>query len=156
MFLTFPVDILSVCKEKAELLQIKIDEKKLNFHLPTGEFLAYADVNMIDLVIQNLFANAIKFCNPGDSITVSITEKNNQHQVCVQDTGIGIKKEKLDQLFANSFYTTTGTMNEKGTGLGLMLCKEFVERNEGEIWVNSIPGEGTKVCFTLEIASCEE
>lgn len=114
--------------------------------------MVYADLNMIDLVVQNLLSNAIKFSHIKDNISVLIKTEGDTYKVCVQDTGIGINKENQEQLFSGTFFTTNGTMDEKGTGLGLMLCKEFIERNSGEIIVESTYGKGSTFCFTLPIA----
>lgn len=145
-------DINTVVANKKALLQTNIDEKRLNFCQPKGEFLVYADLNMIDLVVQNLLSNAIKFSHINDNISVLIKTEGDTYKVCVQDTGIGINKENQEQLFSGTFFTTNGTMDEKGTGLGLMLCKEFIERNSGEIIVESTYGKGSTFCFTLPIA----
>jgi len=145
-------DINSVIKNKRSLLQTNIDEKGLSFSQPTGEFLVYADLNMIDLVIQNLLSNAIKFSHGGDDISVYIDTEGDIYRISVKDTGIGITKEHQDHLFQGIFFTTKGTMDEKGTGLGLMLCKEFVEKNNGEIFVESNFGSGSIFSFSLPIA----
>jgi len=145
-------DINSVIKNKRSLLQTNIDEKGLSFSQPTGEFLVYADLNMIDLVIQNLLSNAIKFSHSGDDISVHIDTEGDIYRISVKDTGIGIRKEHQDHLFQGIFFTTKGTMDEKGTGLGLMLCKEFVEKNNGEIFVESSFGSGSIFSFSLPIA----
>lgn len=142
-------DMTALLEEKRQLLQTKIDEKKISLNLPTQEHFVYADSNMIDLVVQNLISNAIKFCHVHDTITISIHSENEMAHIKVTDTGIGIKEEKLAYIFSDQFYTTLGTMNERGTGLGLMLCKEFVEKNGGTIWVNSVEGEGSTFTFTL-------
>jgi signal transduction histidine kinase len=99
---------------------------------------AYADYAMIGTVMRNLISNAIKFTQPGGRIVVSVQEKSEKLLVSVSDNGIGIPAEKMDKLFQiDKTYSTSGTQNEKGTGLGLILCKEFVDRNGGEIWVES-------------------
>ncbi len=145
-------DINIVVSNKKALLQTNIDEKRLNFCQPEGEFLVYADLNMIDLVVQNLLSNAIKFSHLDDDISVLIETEGDTYKICVKDTGIGIKRENQDQLFSGTFFTTKGTMDESGTGLGLMLCKEFIEKNSGEIIVESSYGVGSTFCFTLPIA----
>ncbi len=110
----------------------------------------FADADMLYSVIQNLIVNAIKFTNQGGKIIVSSANNESFVEVSVRDTGIGIKGEKIPQLFNfNTLYTTTGTAGEKGTGLGLPLCKEFIERNDGKIWVESELGKGSKFTFTL-------
>jgi signal transduction histidine kinase len=110
----------------------------------------FADVDMFSSIIQNLLTNAIKFTKTDGQIIVSATAQNNFIEIVVQDNGIGIEEGKSDQLFNfNSIYTTNGTEGERGTGLGLALCKDFVEKNGGKIWVESELGKGSKFSFTL-------
>ncbi len=110
----------------------------------------YADADMLRSVVQNLIVNAIKFTRPEGRITVSSADKKSYVEVSVRDTGIGIESERASKLFnMNTISTTNGTGGEKGTGLGLPLCREFVERNNGNIWVESEPGKGSKFTFTL-------
>ena len=112
--------------------------------------IVYADVDMLRSVVQNLVVNAIKFTQPGGRITVSSSDKKSYVEVSVRDTGRGIESERISKLFSfNTISTTSGTGGEKGTGLGLPLCREFVERNNGNIWVESEPGKGSKFTFTL-------
>jgi PAS domain S-box-containing protein len=114
------------------------------------ETLVYADSVMLRSVIQNLIINAIKFTRPEGQIIVSSIEKSRLIEVSVEDTGIGIDPKLILGLFSfDTIFTTNGTAGEKGTGLGLPLCKEFVERNEGKLWVESEPGKGSKFVFTL-------
>jgi len=111
-----------------------------------------ADRNMIQAVIRNLVSNAIKFTPVSGSITVKATEKDlNTVLFSVSDTGIGIQKEDQVKLFkAYNSFTSRGTENEKGTGLGLVICKEFVEMNHGKIWLESEAGKGSVFYFTLK------
>jgi PAS domain S-box-containing protein len=110
----------------------------------------YADDDMLQRIIQNLIGNAVKFTNSGGRITVSSVTKNDLIEVSVKDTGIGIKPETSSKLFnMDTIFSTKGTDEESGTGLGLPLCKEFVERNGGRIWVESEIGKGSIFTFTL-------
>lgn len=112
--------------------------------------LVSADVHMIELVMRNLINNAIKFSNKGDTITITANKLNHATlMVCVKDTGTGMKPEIVEKLFMAETFTTLGTNNEKGTGLGLQLCKDFIEKNNGKIWAESNYGIGTSVCFTI-------
>ena len=112
--------------------------------------IGFADSNTINLVIRNLMTNAIKFTNDGGQVTVAAREHGAEWLVSVQDNGVGIKQEVLEILFDKTApYTTRGTANEKGTGLGLILCKEFVEKNGGKIWAESEEGSGSTFWFTL-------
>jgi len=111
---------------------------------------AYADYNMVDTVIRNLIANALKFTHPGGTVEVSVRQKENYFEVAVSDTGIGIGKEHISKLFQiDTQYRRSGTDREKGSGLGLILCKELVEKSGGRIWVESETGKGTTFTFTL-------
>ena len=109
----------------------------------------YADLEMVRMVIRNLISNAIKFTLRNDSITVEAQQSGSQVTVSVADTGTGISPEIMDKLFELKDHTTYGTHNEKGTGLGLILCHEFVEINGGEIWVESEKEKGSTFHFTL-------
>lgn len=109
-----------------------------------------ADRRMIGSVLRNLISNAIKFTNPGGKITITTVIKENEMVISVTDTGVGIKKERLDKLFSISeSYSTQGTQKEKGTGLGLILSKEFIEKHNGKIWAESTVGEGSVFSFSL-------
>jgi len=99
---------------------------------------AFADKHTIDTVIRNLLANAIKFTPQNGKIEIFATEKENSIELSISDTGVGIKPEDIDKLFRlDVSYTTRGTAKEQGTGLGLVLCKEFVEKNGGTIGIES-------------------
>jgi signal transduction histidine kinase len=112
--------------------------------------LVFADEDMINLVLRNLISNAIKFTNSGGNITVSSTQLDKQVQIFVTDTGVGISASAIEQLFTKNINPTTlGTANEKGTGLGLLLCKEFIEQNKGTISVSSSEGNGSIFQITL-------
>jgi signal transduction histidine kinase len=111
---------------------------------------AYADLSMIETVIRNLVTNAIKFTRTGGSITVSAEKKEQMIQVSVEDTGVGIDSKVLPLLFDISHSRSTkGTSSEEGTGLGLILCREFVRKNSGDIWVESESGKGSRFTFSL-------
>ncbi len=112
----------------------------------------YADSAMIDLVLRNLLANSIKFCEKGSSVSVSVSQRNKNIMISVADTGIGMNEEQVKRLFGREIFSTRGTANEKGTGLGLMLCRDFVNLNHGEIWVKSIEGVGSEFFFTIPMA----
>ncbi|MFP4528782.1 MAG: PAS domain S-box protein [Candidatus Kapaibacterium sp.] len=110
----------------------------------------YADMKMADTIIRNLMSNAIKFTREGGKITISANKKDSMIHIAVQDTGVGIEPERIEKLFKIGGKTSTfGTANEKGTGLGLALCRELVEKNLGTIMAESRPGKGTKFIFTL-------
>jgi len=110
----------------------------------------YADRNMINSVLQNLITNAIKFTERGGTITIASRSYDNTVEISVADTGVGIKPEDAEKLFRiDQHHSSEGTEEEHGTGLGLVLCKEMIEKHDGRIWVESEPGKGSTFCFTL-------
>jgi PAS domain S-box-containing protein len=115
--------------------------------------LVHADKNMISTVLRNLVSNAIKFSNPDGEISLHVNQKNNAVEVVVTDDGVGMNRESLSKLFRiDTYYSTSGTMGESGTGLGLIICKEFIEKNNGRIKAISKEGSGTTMTFTLNNA----
>lgn len=136
-------DIQEVFEEKVKLVDQRMSQKGITLIDHSLRDFAYADKNMIGIVIQNLLANALKFCNSGDTITISNHISNGSSIISIADTGVGISKENIGKLFKSSSFTTVGTNNEKGTGLGLSICKELVELNHGKIWVESTLNVGS-------------
>jgi two-component system sensor histidine kinase ChiS len=134
-----------------------INAKKKNIDISCHiekETVAYADHNMVRTVLRNLVSNAIKFTDKGGDIQVKANGKNGFIEIAVFDSGVGIQRERKDSLFKiGKNWSTKGTGKEHGTGLGLILCKEFVEKNNGTIWVESPPqggnGKGSVFRFTL-------
>lgn len=114
------------------------------------------ETGMIYTVIRNLVNNAIKFTSPGGLVKVETKQVESIIQVLVKDNGTGISEENLQKLFRIDVkYKTTGTSGEKGTGLGLILCKEFVEKNGGKMTVESTINQGSTFGFTLPAGSGE-
>lgn len=115
-----------------------------------NEIEVLADKDMLATVIRNLISNAVKFANPGGEITIYTVEEPKTLTLAVKDYGVGIDKQDLEKLFRiDSIFTSLGTKNEKGTGLGLVLCKEFVERHEGKIWAETEKGVGSTFFISL-------
>ena len=111
-----------------------------------------ADKAMIKSLLRNLISNAIKFTPSGGKVSISAVEKQNEVIVSVSDTGVGMSKTRIDKLFSiDESYSTPGTQNEKGTGLGLILCQEFIKKNNGKIWIESEVGKGTTFHFSLPL-----
>ncbi|OGU34366.1 MAG: hypothetical protein A2068_14215 [Ignavibacteria bacterium GWB2_35_6b] len=109
-----------------------------------------ADKDMISATIRNIVSNALKFTNEGGNVEIVAENTNGDVEIRIKDNGIGIKKEDLDKLFKlDAHHTTPGTNAEKGTGLGLIICKEFVEKNGGTIKIVSSPGNGTEFKIKL-------
>ena len=114
--------------------------------------LGIADKDMIQVVIRNLVSNAIKFCRPGDCVTVSYTLTATEIEICVADTGIGMKEDALDKIRRKESFTSYGTAKEKGTGLGMLLCREFTEVNHGRFRIESEWEKGCQCYFSLPLA----
>lgn len=113
----------------------------------------YTDKNLLNTVIRNLLSNAIKFTSQEGQIKITAKKVNEHVELSVKDSGIGISEENIQKLFKeNEYYTTKGTSNEKGSGIGLFLCKNLIKKLSGDIWVNSQPGEGSEFVFTLPIS----
>lgn len=135
------------------LLRLNAEEKDIVIS-PKIErnLVAWADENLYNTVLRNLISNAIKFSRVGSIIYVVAGVKNDMIEVSVADSGVGIRQENQEKLFMpDSTFTTKGTFNEKGTGLGLILCKEFVEINKGSIWVKSELEKGSTFYFTVPL-----
>ncbi|MCK4346247.1 MAG: HAMP domain-containing histidine kinase, partial [Bacteroidales bacterium] len=115
-----------------------------------GGNIVYADANLVSAILRNLISNAIKFSPIGSWVKITSKEENGFIEVSVSDNGTGMKKENIEKLFLiDTHYTQKGTSNEQGTGLGLIIVKEFVEKNGGKIWVESEEKKGSTFKFTL-------
>ncbi len=109
-----------------------------------------ADINMLHTILRNLVSNAIKFTNKKGKVKIMAQQTDNKITITVKDNGIGMTTDKIDRLFKiTEKVSTLGTEKETGTGLGLLLCKEFIEKHNGKIWVNSQPNMGTEFCFYI-------
>lgn len=141
-------------EEVTQLLGGPADKKKIQIiYAAPSSFEAFADPDMVKLILRNLISNAIKFTPEGGSITISASEESGFIKIEVADTGVGISEEEQQKLFEkDARYSTPGTIGEKGTGLGLQLSKEFVESNGGKIWVKSLKGKGSIFTFTVPAA----
>jgi signal transduction histidine kinase len=120
-------------------------------HKLQAQYVLDVDPAHLNLIIRNVISNSLKFTNVGGAIVISASQPTPETvQICIKDNGIGIQPERIEQMMnPASHYTTYGTLNEKGTGLGLMLCKEYAEANGGYITIESAAGLGTKVCIIL-------
>ncbi len=139
-------DILKTLNSNADIKNITIDYSQVD------QLNVFADADMIKTVLRNLVSNAIKFTNKKGTININALQTDSNVTISVSDNGIGIAPDDLTKLFnISEFITTTGTAKETGTGLGLVLCKEFVEKHQGKIWVESEVGKGSDFKFTLPI-----
>ncbi|MGD2035871.1 MAG: HAMP domain-containing sensor histidine kinase [Bacteroidales bacterium] len=148
------INLVQLISSNILLLKELIRKKKISVitEFPEKPAIALSDSNMIDTVIRNLLNNAIKFTHSGGKIFVKVDpdEKAGRVKTVFSDTGVGIPADKTDKLFSlDRKYSTEGTAGETGTGLGLILCKEFVEKNNGEIWAESESGKGSTFTFVL-------
>ena len=145
-------NLIEVIDTNYDLVKDMLEEKEITFTKnSTDNTIVFADRNMINTVIRNLLGNAIKYTEKG-SISMGITRNGNFAEVGVTDSGIGISETKMTTLFEiEQEKSTSGTRNEKGSGLGLLICKDFVQINKGEISVKSVVGQGTTFTFTLPL-----
>jgi len=126
-------------------------------HFASHEIDVCADKNMIKAILRNLISNAIKFTGEGGKINVYIEQRDSNAVLTVSDNGVGIEQDRISKLFnIEKDRTTVGTANERGTGLGLLLCKDFVEKHGGNIWVESEYKKGSSFKFSIPITTQEE
>jgi two-component system, sensor histidine kinase and response regulator len=149
------LDVSHMISETMKLYRLQAEAKKVYIEskIPNPVYI-YADKDMVNLVLRNLVSNAIKFTPSNGQVCVEAHETHDSFvEVCVKDNGKGMTREVLQKINENNFYTTKGTANESGTGLGLMLCKEFLAKNGGRMHVESKPGKGSVFSFTLPISA---
>lgn len=151
------MDLKQLLNRSLALLKTQAEQKRIAVKSSVQDLvMIYADFNMIDTVIRNLISNALKFTHPGGNIEITVRQDQQYVEVSVTDSGIGIESQHLPKLFdLEAKYKRLGTAHEKGTGLGLILCKEFVERNGGQIWVQSEPDKGSTFTFTIPKAGVQ-
>ena len=143
-------DIKKSVLEITSLVENQALAKNISILIEGDSVDIFADKYMIDTILRNLLSNAIKFTHPDGIIKIAIAEDKNDYKICVSDNGTGIADKDIEKLFRiDTKHTTLGTQKEKGTGLGLVLCKEFVEKHNGKIWVESELNVGSKFCFTI-------
>lgn len=145
------IDLGIIAFRAVALLQESADKKNItvDLNLKTDTY-AYGDIHMVSTIIVNLLSNAIKYTRPAGNIILSASDATKLIKISVIDNGIGISKEDMEKLFRVEVdHKTIGDSEEKGTGIGLILCKEFVSKNGGEIWVESEFGKGSTFNFTL-------
>ncbi|MBS3776395.1 MAG: PAS domain-containing sensor histidine kinase [Bacteroidales bacterium] len=145
------LDMSSLLDKITELMKANLGEKNIAFSKTVEPDLAvYADRFMLETILRNLLSNAIKFTHNQGSIDIKAYREEKQTVVSVQDTGVGMPQETADKLFyIENTFSTPGTNKEKGNGLGLILCKEFVEQHGGKIWVESEVSRGSTFSFTI-------
>ncbi|MBK1877097.1 PAS domain-containing sensor histidine kinase [Pelagicoccus mobilis] len=150
------INLAELTRECIDILTPTASSKGISFTLTISDQNVFADPYMTRTVMLNLITNSLKFSTPGESITISASNKGNITHVTVSDTGIGMSEDLLKKVFSLDQPTSkTGTAGETGTGLGLPLCKEMIERNKGEIWAESALGKGSHFHFSLPNSSSE-
>lgn len=148
------INIKDIINSNYVLLKGYAKEKNIDLIIDIDEdFWVYADSFMISTVFRNILHNAIKYSVAGKRVFVSCEETDeNSIQVSVADSGKGIPEEKASMLFnINTHFTTPGTDDEKGTGLGLLICKHFMDKTKGKLWFNSVEGQGSEFGFDIPL-----
>lgn len=151
VFSPVEINIIQAIEESINLLRDEATQKNITITMNAPQkLITRVDQAMLNTILRNLLSNAVKFTHPGGKITVRAQLKHHLLKLSVTDNGIGISKEARENLFRiDMTCTTRGTENEKGSGLGLILCKEFVEKHGGQIWVESEVGRGSIFSFTI-------
>ena len=140
------IEIFDILKSTAEIKNISLNYNE------SIQVEVYADKDMLKTVLRNLICNGIKFSNTNGEINISAKQKQNLIEITVLDNGVGMNEEIRSKLFEfGKNLTTSGTANEKGSGLGLILCKEFVDKHGGQIWIESEVGKGSAFRFSLPL-----
>ena len=138
---------LALCEHTAKQKNIDLSTEEIT------DISVFADREMVSTVVRNLIANALKFTEHNGKISISTSIQNSMMVFSVADTGVGIESSLLDKLFRiDAMLSAPGTDGEKGTGLGLILCKEFINCNSGEIWAESVVGKGSRFSFSIPLA----
>lgn len=149
------VVLQKVVKESWSNVKASAFSKNLEFDIfIDNNIQLMADVNMLSTILRNLLQNAVKFTPEYGRISISAIENNNCIVIIVEDSGVGMSEQDIEKLFRIDVkFSNPGTSKESGTGIGLLLCKEFVEKHKGKIWVTSTEGKGSKFYFSIPIES---
>lgn len=145
------INLFETIESNFQIFKPKAESKNITLlnNVPQNIFV-FADVYMLQSIIQNLVSNSIKFTNNSGTITAKAKSESDKVVISISDTGVGISKSDIDKIFKIDMqYTTLGTEKEKGTGLGLIICKELVEKNGGKIWIESEINSGSEFFITL-------
>jgi signal transduction histidine kinase len=150
-FKPIKINLYELLREEIENLKTLASQKQITLNQTIKPDLnVTADMQMVKTILRNLISNAIKYTNKNGEIVIDASEVKQYVEIAIKDNGIGMSKEDQKKLFKiDSFHSTPGTHDEKGTGLGLLLCKEFVELHGGNIRIESETGKGSRFSFTL-------
>lgn len=152
------IRINAIIKQIIQIYSNMALQKQVTIYNETDEFLLInADENMMMLIVRNILNNALKYTPVGGEIRISAAPRRRYVRITIADTGMGMSPEQINAILADEENTSSaGTMGEKGSGLGLVLCKEFIEKHNCRLYIDSVQGEGTKVTFTVPVAKPEE
>jgi signal transduction histidine kinase len=147
------IDLRQLIEEEKDFYLSFVASKKLTIEfIGEKDIKIFADRNMLKTILRNLITNAVKYSHTGGKIMIESKLLPSFVEIAITDTGVGIAPNRLEKIFTlDEKITTRGTAEEKGSGLGLLLCKEFIEKHKGKIWINSEPQKGTTVFFTLPL-----
>jgi signal transduction histidine kinase len=153
LFKPVPIELGELLSEEVDLFNDMAARKNIELKSTINDnLMIVADKNMIRTIMRNLISNAMKYTYKNGKVDVTARVENKNVEVSVSDTGIGMTKDTMAKIFRiDTNLSTPGTENEKGTGLGLFLCKEFIEKNGGKIWVESESGKGSIFKFLLPL-----
>ncbi len=140
-----------ICSETISLLKFQAQAKEIEIFLDVPDDIEiFIDNEMLQTLIRNLVSNALKYTTPGGRVVLKAVRKNDEVLFSVSDDGIGMEPQTLNSLFKlGETISMEGTAGERGTGFGLMICKEFVEKHGGRIYAESTPGKGSTFFFTI-------
>ncbi|HEU5147813.1 MAG TPA: ATP-binding protein [Chryseosolibacter sp.] len=151
------VDVSECLIEACRLMEESAARKKVILETQVQNSIrVWADPDQLQVVLRNLIHNAIKFSSFNDRVTLTTSQQNNECHVLIKDSGLGMTHQEIETIMGSKkYFSKAGTAQEKGTGLGLLLCKEFITRNGGKLSISSTLGQGTEVSFTLALAEHE-
>lgn len=149
------INLREICNKILVLLKNQVEAKNISMDcLVNKNIILSADINMLQIVLSNLISNAIKYTYPNGHIKILAEKRQKSVTITISDNGIGISKKDIQKLWeVSEHFTRKGTSNEEGTGFGLIFCKEFIEKHDGEIWVTSEPGKGSDFKFTMPLST---
>jgi signal transduction histidine kinase/ligand-binding sensor domain-containing protein len=145
-------DVVDIVQENINLVEVPASNKNISLlNCLTQPLVVFGDKDMIRLVLRNLISNAVKFTLPYGVIEINAQTQNRYAIISIKDTGKGLSSADIDKILGKEYFTTNGTSGEKGSGLGLMLCRDFLERNNGALMIESVPDEGSVFSFRIPV-----
>lgn len=145
------VNLNKLINDNIGIVQLQAIKKDIRITFDeSSEVISYCDENMVNTILRNLLTNAVKFTDINGEVHINVKNIQEIIEISIKDNGIGIEPSKIENLFKVGGTRSLGTNKEKGSGLGLILCKEFIEKHKGKIWCESKVGDGSVFKFTLE------